>query len=169
MTDAVATARDDNTTTFSVQGDWGRMPMTVNYEIGLSSIQHGTTLTDQYVKVAMSKDGTYVKGSASTGVTIQSFASTAGTLSGTTIADHYVTNGTLQNEGTVEANHNLADEYVVRDWVSDAYDLPTNASQSDTENEGNLAIAQQDGSASHKKTSGAETYSFKVKVYALQA
>ena len=166
MTDAQGTTQNDNTATFTVEGNWGSQPLTVNYEVGLSDITAGTTLTDQYVKVSVTKDGTYVKGTANSGVTIQSFASAAGPLS--LIDSYYITNGTLQNEGSVAANHNMADTFVVRTWVSDAYDLPSNTAQS-TAPEVSGGTLQNESGQLHKKTTGSETYSFKVKVVAQQA
>lgn len=151
----------NNETTFTVEGDFGgNTTMSVNYEVGLSDITPGATLTDQYVKVAIQKNSTYVKGSATGGVLISSFASDAGPLN--LIENHYVTNGTL-------SNGHLTDTFKVKAYVADTYDLPTDAANSDTENEGNKTIPQQDGSAQHIKTSKAETYSFKVKVVAQQA
>lgn len=167
--DTTGIADENNDTTFTVQGDWGSSPMTVNYEVGLSDITTtpatGATIGDQYVKVQIMKGSEYIKGTATTGVTIASFAADHGPLN--LIDSYYVTNGTLQNEAGQTAH--LSDTFTVKAWVSDAYDLPTDAANSDTENQGNLTIPQQDGSAQHKKTSASETYSFKVKVVAAQA
>ena len=163
--DTTGIADENNDTTFEVKGDWGSSPMTVNYEVGLSDISAGTTLTDQYVKVQIMKNGTPVKGTATEGVTIASFASDAGPKN--LITSYYVTNGTLQNQSGQTAH--LSDTFTVKAWVSDAYDLPTDAANSDTENEGTKAIPQADQSAKHIKTSASETYSFKVKVVAEQA
>lgn len=149
-----------NETTFTVEGSWGSSPMTVNYEVGLSDISAGSTLTAQYVKFNFQKNGSYVKGSATTGVTVASIASTAGPKP--LISSYYITNGTL-------TNGDLTDTFKVKAWVSDAYDLPVDAANSDTENGGSKVITQQDGSAKHIKTSKSETFSFKVKVVAEQA
>ena len=45
-----------NETTFTVEGSWGSSPMTVNYEVGLSDITPGSTLTAQYVKINFQKN-----------------------------------------------------------------------------------------------------------------
>ena len=149
--DTTGIADENNDTTFEVKGDWGSSPMTVNYEVGLSDISAGTTLTDQFVKVQIMKNGTPVKGTATEGV----------------ITSYYVTNGTLQNQSGQTAH--LSDTFTVKAWVSDAYDLPTDKANSDTENGGTKVIPQADESAKHIKTSASETYSFKVKVVAEQA
>lgn len=163
--DATGMADTNNETTFTVEGDFGgNTTMSVNYEVGLSDITTtpttGATIGDNYVKVAIQKNSTYVKGSATGGVLISSFASDAGPLG--LIQNHYVTNGNL-------TNGHLTDTFKVKAYLADTYDLPTDAANSDTENSGNLTIPQQDGSAQHKKTSASETYSFKVKVVAAQA
>ena len=164
MTDAVGTAQNDNSTSFTVEGDWGTQPLTVRYEVGLSDITPGATLTDEYVKVQITKDGSYVKGTASTGVAINDFASDVGPLN--LIDSYYITNGTLQNEtGQTE---NMADTFVVRTWVSSDYDLPNDASKSTSPEVASGQVNNNSGTL-HKKTSGSETYSFKVKVVAQQA
>lgn len=163
--DAVGMADTNNETTFTVQGDFGgNTTMSVNYEVGLSDITttpaSGARIGDNYVKVAIQQNSTYVKGTASGGVLISSFASDHGPLN--LIDSYYVTNGTLTSS-------DLTDTFTVKAYLADTYDLPTDAANSDTENGGNLTIPQQDGSAQHKKTSASETYSFKVKVVAAQA
>ena len=163
--DTTGMADTNNETTFTVKGDWGTSPLTVNYEVGLSDVTPGATLTNQYVKVAIKKGSTYVKGSAAGGVAISTFAADAGPLG--LIDSYYVTNGTLSNPTGGTAH--LSDTFTVKAYVSDAYDLPTDQTNSDTENGGTKVIPQQDGSAQHVKTSASETYSFKVKVVAQQA
>ncbi len=163
--DATGMADANNQTTFTVQGDFGgNTTMSVDYEVGLSDITTtpatGATISDNYVKVAIQKNSTYVKGTASGGVLISSFAADHGPKN--LIDSYYVTNGTL-------TNGDLTDTFTVKAYLADTYDLPTDAANSDTENGGNLTIPQQDGSAQHKKTSKSETYSFKVKVVAAQA
>ena len=162
--DTTGMADTNNETTFTVKGDWGTSPLTVNYEVGLSDITttpaSGARIGDNYVKVAIQQNSTYVKGTASGGVLISSFASDHGPLN--LIDSYYVTNGTLTSS-------DLTDTFTVKAYLADTYDLPTDAANSDTENGGNLTLPQQDGSAQHKKTSASETYSFKVKVVAAQA
>ena len=157
--DTTGMADPDNTTTFTVEGDWGNSPMTVNYEVGLSDIVPGSSLTESFVKVAIQKNGTYVKGNANGGVLISSFASDAGTLN--LIQDHYVTNGTL-------TNGDLTDTFTVKAYVSDTYDLPTDNANS-TNPEAENGTLNNNGGTLHKKTSASETFSFKVKVVAQQA
>ena len=163
--DTTCMAHNNNEKTYTVECHLGtNTTMSVNYEVGLSDITTtpttGATIGDNYVKVAIQKNSTYVKGSATGAVLISSFASDAGSLG--LIRDHYVTNGTL-------SNGHLTDTFKVKAYLADTYDLPTDAAKSDTGNAGNLEIPQQDGSARHIKTSASETYSFKVKVVAAQA
>ena len=157
--DTTGMADTNNETTFKVEGDWGNSPMTVNYEVGLSDIVPGATLTDQYVKVAIQKNDTYVKGTAAGGVLISSFAADKGPKN--LIQDHYVTNGTL-------TNGHLNDTFKVKAYVSDTYDLPDDASKSTSPEVTGGTLDNNDG-ALHQKTSKSETYSFKVKVVAAQA
>ena len=159
--DTTGMADTNNETTFTVEGDFsGNTTMAVNYEVGLSEVTPGATLTNDYVKVAIQKNNQYVKGTADGGVLVSSFASANGPLG--LIKGYYVTNGTLNNG-------DLTDTFKVKAYVADTYDLPTDAANSDTENEGTKAIPQADQSAKHIKTSASETYSFKVKVVAAQA
>lgn len=159
MADSVGMAQTDNEQTWTVEANWGSSPMVVNYEVGLSDITPGATLSEQYVKVAIQKNNEYVKGTAAGGVTIASFASDAGPLN--LIANHYVTNGTL-NTG------HLTDTFKVRTYVSDAYDLPDDAANSTSPEVTGGTVNNNSGSL-HKKTSGSETFSFKVHVVARQA
>ena len=157
--DATGMADTNNETTFKVEGDWGSSPLTVNYEVGLSDIVPGATLTDQYVKVAIQKNDTYVKGSATGGVLISTFATAAGPKG--LITNHYVTNGTL-------TNGHLNDTFKVKAYVADTYNLPDDPTKS-TAPEVTGGTVNNNSGAFHQKTSKSETYSFKVKVVAAQA
>lgn len=162
--DATGMADTNNETTFTVEGDFGtNTTMSVNYEVGLSDITTtpttGATIGDNYVKVAIQQNSTYVKGSATGGVLISSFASDAGPLG--LIENHYVTNGTL-------SNGHLTDTFKVKAYLADTYDLPTDNANS-TNPEAENGTLDNNGGTLHKKTSASETYSFKVKVVAAQA
>lgn len=162
MADSVGMAQADNTATFTVEGSWGNLPMTVNYSLGLVETAHGDTLTADYVKVAITKDGTYVMGTEAGGATIASIAAARDAR----IDDHLVTSGTLQNESGQVAN--LSDTYVVRTYVSDAYDLPSDLTNSTAPEVTGGTAANNSGNL-HKETTKSETYSFKVIVVAAQA
>lgn len=149
----------DNETTFKVEGDWGNSPMTVNYEVGLSEVTQGATLTNQYVKVAIQKNSEYVKGTAAAGVAVSTFAADHGPLN--YIDSYYVTNGTL-------TNGHLSDTFKVKAYVSEDYNLADDPANS-TAPEVTGGTVSNNGGTIHKKTSKSETYSFKVKVVAQQA
>ena len=156
--DAKGMADTTNETTFTVEGDWGSSPMTVNYEVGLSEVTQGATLTNDYVKVAIQKNDSYVKGSATGGVAVSTFASANGPLG--YITGYYVTNGTL-------TNGDLKDTFKVKAYVSEDYNLPDDATKSTAPEVTGGTVNNQSG-AHHQKTSKSETYSFKVKVVAQQ-
>ena len=162
--DATAMADTSNETEFTVEGDFGdNTTMSVNYEVGLSDITTtpatGATIGDNYVKVAIQKNDTYVKGSASGGVLISSFASDHGALN--LIQDHYVTNGTLNNG-------NLTDTFKVKAYLADTYEFPGDTANSTSPEVSGGTLNNNSGTL-HKKTTASETYSFKVKVVAAQA
>lgn len=158
--DTTGMAAKNNETTFTVKGDWGNSPMTVNYEVGLSDITTtpatGATIGDNYVKVAIQKNDTYVKGSATGGVLISTFAADHGPLN--YITNHYVTNGTL-------TNGDLTDTFKVKAYLSDTYDLPSDTAKSTDPEVSGGTMANNSGSI-HQKQSKSETYSFRVKVVA---
>ena len=160
QSDALGSAATDNKTDLAVTGEWGSSAMTINYELGITDISAGATLTSDYVKVRVLKGSNPVVGTANTGVTIASLQNVAGPNG--LVDNYYLTGGTMTASGTV-------DTYTIQAWVSDQYDLAVDPDHSDTQNEGNLAIPQQDGSAEHIKTTKSETYSFKVTVVAEQA
>lgn len=122
---------------------------TINYEIGM--LKETSTLQDSEVKVNLSKvvgSGTksWIKGTATTGVKVSTFASTKGTLANTTITDYYLDNGSFSASGIVT--------YEMKMWVADDYNLPTTDTSS-----GNV----------HSNETTSENYSFKIKAFATQA
>ena len=119
--------------------------MTINYELALSDISEGATLTDDYVKFNIAKEGSYIlETAADKGITVASRADDKGTL----IPEGYLLDsGSFTQTGTVD--------YTIRAWVSDAYDLP------------NQNVTTEGTTQSNQTTS--ETFSFKVKVVAQQA
>ena len=162
--DTTGMADTNNETEFTVEGDFGgNTTMSVNYEVGLSDITttpaSGATIGDNYVKVAIQKNNTYVKGSASGGVLISSFASDAGALG--LIDSYYVTNGTL-------SDGHLTDTFKVKAYLANTYTLPADPANSTSPEVDGGTVNNASGTI-HKKTSKAETYSFKVKVVASQA
>lgn len=162
MDDATGMSQTDNTKTWTVEGNWGTSPMVVNYEVGLSDITttpEGGTLTENYVKVAIQKNDTYVIGSANGGVLISTLATEKGPLN--LIKDHYVTNGTLENG-------HLKDTFKVKTYVADTYDLPDDAANSTSPEVTGGTLNNNDGTK-HQKTSKANTFSFKIHVVAQQA
>lgn len=162
MTDEQAMAQTDDDTTFTVEGSWGSTPLTINYEVGLTDIVPGNTLTSDYVKVAVKKGTTYTVGSANGGVAISTLQNVAGPLN--IIQNYYVGNGSLTNEGT----EHLSDTFTVKAYTSSDYTLPADTANS-TSPEVSGGTASNSGGTVHKKTTKAETYSFKVTIKAQQA
>ncbi|MBQ6547185.1 MAG: hypothetical protein IJL74_04230 [Bacilli bacterium] len=162
--DTTGMSDSNNETTFTVEGDFGgNTTMSVNYEVGLSDITttpaSGATIGDNYVKVAIQKNSSYVKGSASGGVLISSFASDSGPLN--LIDSYYITNGTL-------TDGDLTDTFTVKAYLANTYDLPDDPANSTAPEVTGGQVNNNSGTL-HKKTSKSETYSFKVKVVAAQA
>lgn len=150
MTDAVGIAQEDSKADFTVVGNWGTQAMTVNYEVGLSDITAGATLTEDFVKIALLKGNTVVVGSNNAGaltggVLISSLASNAGDAG--MLNSYVLTSGTLTTSGA-------GDTYTIMAYVADSYDLPADPTQT-VENV--------------KKTTKSETFKFKVTVAATQA
>lgn len=151
MSDAKGIAQTDNKATFGVTADWGSSTMTIGYDLGITNITAGETLTAEYIKVALldgegnvivgTKDG---DGALTGGVTVASLATTAGPNS--LITTYGLTGGTLTQTGQT-------DNYTILAYVADNYDLPTDTANT-VENV--------------KKTTKSETFSFKVGVSAAQ-
>lgn len=162
MSDAKGIAQGDNRASFGVTATWGSSPLTINYDLGIKNISKGTTLTEDYIKVALlGSDGTVIVGeknednSLKAGVTIASLASTAGPHG--LITSYGLTGGTISRDGAT-------DSYTILAYVADNYDLPTDKANTTTDNGGS---ATRD--LTSKKTTASETFSFKVSVKAAQA
>ena len=80
MSDAKGIATNANKATFGVNAVWGTAKMTINYDLGITAIQAGNTLTEEHVKVALLDGegavlvGTQENGQLTGGVTIASLA-----------------------------------------------------------------------------------------------
>lgn len=150
MSDAKGIAQTENRATFGVNAEWGSSVLTLVYDLGITNIVAGDTLTAEYIKVALldaqgnvvigTKDET---GNLTGGVTIASLANNAGPHG--LITAYGLTGGTFTTSGT--------DNYTILAYVSDQYDLPTD----DDNTVENV-----------KKTTKSETFSFKVGVSAKQ-
>jgi len=112
---------------------------TVNYAVGLAEIEEDTTLTQDYIKINLTKNGSAPSGfNAITGKTIKSFENeTFGEL----LTSHVITKGSIT--GT------QVDTYNLKAWISEEYNLPTTDTSS-----GN----------SHSASTTSEEFSFKIKV-----
>ncbi len=87
MSDAKGVAQEANKADFGVTADFSNAAMTINYDLGITNIQAGQTLTAEYIKVALlDADGNVIVGThgaentdLTAGVTIASLQSKAGT------------------------------------------------------------------------------------------
>lgn len=155
MSDAKGVAQEANKADFGVTADFSNAAMTINYDLGITNIQAGETLTAEYIKVALlDADGNVIVGThgeettdLTAGVTIASLQSKAGTNN--LIQNHALTSGTITASGQT-------DNYTIIAYVSDAYDLPTDD-------------AQVGSGTTQQKATKSETFSFKVGVSAAQA
>lgn len=133
---------------FTVNADWGQSKMQVNYDLGLTDITPGATLTAEYVKIALLDEAGKVlvgegTSTLTSGVTVASLESAQG-------PNGLITNyGLTGNTFTANGTHS----YTILAYVSDAYDLPTDTANT-TENV--------------KKTTASESFSFKLTVSAAQ-
>ena len=89
---------------------------TISYEVGLANMTHNGNLTEKYVKFNLKKGETYLLGTATTGVTIGSVKTNAGTL----ITQYRLDGGTLSTANTSAT-------YTLRAWISENYNLTQNA------------------------------------------
>lgn len=156
MTDAEAKGRTDNYADFSVNADWGSADLTVYYDLGID-IQSGNTLDPQYVKISLYDGNNAVVGGID-GVTLSSLASTEGPNK--LIKAYGLTGGTFTST-TKAAN------YRIRAWVSDQYDLAIDHANS-TKPEDADGTLSNNGGLLHKKSTTAQTLSFKLKLVASQ-
>ena len=155
MSDAKGVAQETNKADFGVTADFSNASMTIKYDLGITNIQAGETLTAEYIKVALlDADGNVIVGThgeettdLTAGVTIASLQSKAGTNN--LIQNHALTSGTITSSGQT-------DNYTIIAYVSDAYDLPTDD-------------AQAGSGTTQTKATKSETFSFKVGVSAAQA
>lgn len=122
---------------------------TINYEVGMA--KEASTLEDNEVKMQLIKkigtgDASYLKGTATTGVLVSSFANTAGSLADSPINSYLLDSGSFSASGIVT--------YEMKVWVDENYDLPTTDTSTGTE---------------HSNATTSEDYNFKIKAYAIQA
>lgn len=155
MSDAKGVEQETNKVEFGVTADFTNDAMQINYDLGITNITAGDTLTSEYIKVALlDGEGTVLVGTQGTGatdltagVTIASLQAKAGTNG--LIDEYALTSGTITTSGQT-------DNYTLIAYVSDQYDLPTDA-------------AQAGSGTTQTKATKSETYSFKVGVSAAQA
>ena len=89
---------------------------TISYEVGLANMTHNGNLTEDYVKFNLKKGETYLIGTATTGVTIGSVKTNAGTL----LTQYRLDGGTLSTADTSAT-------YTLRAWISEDYNLTQGA------------------------------------------
>ena len=161
MSDAKGVATTTNKATFGVNANWGASKMTISYDLGITDIEEGDTLTAEHIKVALLDDKgavivgkTDANGKLSGGVTIASLANKAG--ANNLITSYALTSGTITISGTT-------DNYTILAYVADTYDLPTDKTNTTTDNGGN-----QTTSGFHKEQTGSETFKFKIGIKATQ-
>lgn len=162
MSDAKGISQTDNKATFGVTATWGSSPLTIKYDIGITSISPGATLKENYIKVAL-LDGSDnvivgIKNADNTlkaGVTIASLATVKGPNN--LITSYGLTGGTISTSGAT-------DSYTILAYVADNYELPIDKANTTTDNDGE---ATRD--LTSKKTTASEEFSFKVSVKAAQA
>ena len=112
---------------------------TVNYAVGLVEIKEGSTLTQDYIKINLTKNGSTASGfNATNGKTIRSFES----VSFSDLITSYVI-----IQGSITGTQ--VDTYTLKAWIDESYNLP----KTDTSS-GN----------SHSVTTTSEEFSFKIKV-----
>lgn len=162
MSDAKGISQTDNKATFGVTGTWASSTLTINYDLGITNISPDTTLTEDYIKVALlGSDGTVIvgatdgEGNLTAGVTIASLKTVKGPNN--LITTYGLTGGTISTSGAT-------DSYTILAYVADTYNLPTDKANTTTDNGG---TASRD--LTSKKTTASEEFSFKVGVKAAQA
>ena len=151
MSDEKGIKQTDNKSTFGVKGEWSASPMTIVYDLGLTNIVQGSTLTNEYIKIVLLDSSGKVilgekdsKGNLKAGVTVASLQKSVGVNK--LIKEYALTSGTLTTSG-------IADTYTIIAYVSDKYDLPTEKIESNGET---------------KVITKAESYSFKIGINAKQ-
>ena len=151
MSDEKGIKQTDNKATFGVKGDWGSSLMTIVYDLGLTSIVQGNTLTNEYIKVVLLDNNGKVlvgekdeKGNLKAGVTVKELEKVGG--ANKLVKEYGLTSGTLTTSG-------VADTYTIIAYVSDKYEMPTEKIETDGE---------------IKVITKAESYSFKIGIQAKQ-
>jgi len=128
--------------TFTVSSDIAG-DMSLNYAVGLTEIQEGKTLTDDYIKIHLEKNGNVADNFGEYWANSISYFETAS-------VPGYLNNYVIA-QGTVSGTQ--TDTYTLKAWIAEYYDLPT----ADTSN----------GKVHSNKTTS-EEFSFKIKVVAMQ-
>lgn len=154
MSDEVGIESEDNEATFGVTANWGTSAMTINYDLIISNVTEGKTLTADYIKVALTN--------AAGNVVVGNDVNTASLTSGVKVSSlpkvndsegqffgYKLTSGTITTSGTT-------DTYTILAYVSDDYDLPIDETVVPAENE-------------QKVQTRSETFSFKISIIATQA
>lgn len=162
MSDAKGVAQTDAKADFGVTASWGTAAMNIKYDLAVSDITPGATLTEDYVKIALlDGDGKVVVGTTkgdtklTAGVTIGSLKATAAPNG--LLTAYGLTGGTLTTSGQT-------DNYTVLAYVADNYDLPT-----DADTTGVNATTDASKGTTQAKSTKSETFSFKITVKAAQA
>ena len=89
---------------------------TISYEVGLANMSQNGNLTENYVKFNLKKGENYLIGTPTTGVTIGSVKTNAGTL----ITQYRLDGGTLSTADSSAT-------YTLRAWISEDYNLTQGA------------------------------------------
>lgn len=89
---------------------------TISYEVGLANMSQNGNLTENYVKFNLKKGENYLIGTSTTGVTIGSVKTNAGTL----ITQYRLDGGTLSTADDSAT-------YTLRAWISEDYNLTQGA------------------------------------------
>lgn len=151
MSDEKGIKQTDNKATFGVKGEWSSSPMTIVYDLGITSIVQGSTLTNEYIKIVLlDSNGKVIlgekddKGNLKAGVSISSLEKNTGVNK--LIKEYALTSGTLTTSG-------VADMYTIIAYVSDKYDLPTEKIEANGET---------------KVITKSESYSFKIGINSKQ-
>ena len=171
MTDAQGTSASGNsatcTLTSTMQGE-----MRVGYDIGLTAVTPSTNITTSNVKINVSKavdsaTATYPVGSASTGVTVASLASAAGTYDSTGIPSYKL------DTDVISGNHSIV--YTIKGWLASGGNGTATTSSatgvcSDTTYTTESTCEAAGGIWGDKQTSSSAggTFSFKLKLGATQ-
>lgn len=164
VTDAKGVTLENGVMEFDVRGELNGS-MKVDYDLTITEITPGATLTAEYVKFNLTQKlgdaaATYVLGSETTGVALSGYSN------GTTPI------ATASYESTSALTR--VDHYVLRAWVSDTYDLPNQTVSGKCVGTDGNVIADQTTSETctgkwvQSNQTNSETITFKVKVDANQ-